>query len=243
MAQISASDVKKLRDATGAGMMDCKKALTEADGDYEKAVELLRVAGQAKAAKRGAERSATNGLVSSVDGALLQLGAETDFVAKNTEFQELAAQAVKAAAASRAETVEEVNAAQLPSGQSVGEAVEQLAVKIGEKLEVAAAAYFDGQTTVYLHRRASDLPPQVGVLVEYEGDDETAARQAAMQIAAMRPLYLSRDDVPAELVENERRIAEAAAARTTSRSRRCPGSSRAGSTPTSRTSPCSTSRR
>jgi elongation factor Ts len=211
MAQISARDVKALRDATGAGMMDCKKALTEADGDYDKAVELLRVAGQAKAAKRGAERSATNGLVASVDGALLQLGAETDFVAKNTEFQELAADAVKAAAASRAETVDAAIAAPLPSGQTVGEAVEQLAVKIGEKLEVAAAAYFDGQTAVYLHRRAADLPPQVGVLVEYEGEDETAARQAAMQIAAMRPLYLSRDDVPAELVENERRIAEATA--------------------------------
>jgi elongation factor Ts len=211
MAQISATDVKKLRDATGAGMMDCKKALTEADGDYEKAVEILRVSGQAKAQKRGAERSATNGLVASVDGALLQLGAETDFVAKNTEFQELAADAVKAVAASKAETVADANAAPLPSGQTVAEAVEQLAVKIGEKLEVSAAAYFDGQTTVYLHRRASDLPPQVGVLVEYEGEDETAARQTAMQIAAMRPLYLSRDEVPADIVENERRIAEATA--------------------------------
>jgi elongation factor Ts len=211
MATISAADVKKLRDATGAGMMDCKRALTEADGDYDKAVEILRVSGQAKAAKRGAERSATNGLVAAIDGAMLQLGAETDFVAKNTEFQQLAAEAVKAVAASRAETVAEANAASLPSGQTVGEAVEQLAIKIGEKLEVAAAAYFDGQTAVYLHRRASDLPPQVGVLVEYEGDDETAARGAAMQIAAMRPQYLTRDDVPADLVENERRIAEAGA--------------------------------
>ena len=211
MAQISAADVKKLRDATGAGMMDCKKALTEADGDYDKATEILRVSGQTKAAKRGAERSATNGLVASTDGALLQLGAETDFVAKNPEFQELAAQAVKAAAASRAGTVAEATAAPLPSGQTVGEAVEQLAIKIGEKLEVSAAAYFDGQTTVYLHRRASDLPPQVGVLVQYEGDDETAARGAAMQIAAMRPTYLTREEVPADLVENERRVAEATA--------------------------------
>jgi elongation factor Ts len=89
--------------------------------------------------------------------------------------------------------------------------VQELAVKIGEKLEVAAAAYFDGQTVVYLHRRASDLPPQVGVLIEYEGDDETAARTAAMHVAAMKPQYLSRDDVPADLVENERRIAEATA--------------------------------
>ncbi len=211
MAQIAATDVKKLRDATGAGMMDCKKALTEADGDYDLAGAGLRVQGQATAETRGAERSASNGLVAFADGALLQLGSETDFVAKNAEFQELAADAVKAAAAGQADTVEKANAASLPSGQTVAEAVEQLAVKIGEKLEVANAAYFDGQTAVYLHKRASDLPPQVGVLVEYEGGDETAARAAAMQIAAMRPIYLSRDDVPADLVENERRIAEATA--------------------------------
>jgi elongation factor Ts len=208
---ISAADVKKLRDATGAGMMDCKKALTEADGDYDAAVEILRVNGQAKAAKRGAERSATNGLVAFEDGALLQLGAETDFVAKNQEFQDLATEAVKAVAANHATGVEAANAAALPSGQTVGEAVEALAVKIGEKLEVSNAAYFDGKTVVYLHRRASDLPPQVGVLVEYDGADETAARAVAMQIAAMRPTYLSRDEVPADLVENERRIAEAQA--------------------------------
>jgi elongation factor Ts len=211
MATITATDVKQLRDATGAGMMDCKKALTEADGDFEKAVEILRVSGQAKAAKRGAERSASNGLVASSDGAMLQLGAETDFVAKNQAFQDLAADAVKAVAASKADSVEAANAATLPSGQTVGAAVEELAVKIGEKLEVSAAAYFDGQTAVYLHRRAADLPPQVGVLVEYEGSDASAARGAAMQIAAMRPLYVSRDEVPADLVENERRIAEASA--------------------------------
>src|SRR6478736_5054088 len=203
MATISAADVKTLRDATGAGMMDCKKALTEADGDFDKAVEILRVSGQAKAAKRGTERAATNGLVASTDGAMLQLGAETDFVAKNQAFQDLAADAVKAVAASKAGSVEAANAATLPSGQTVGEAVEELAIKIGEKLEVSAAAY--------LHRRASDLPPQVGVLVEYEGSDASAARGAAMQVAAMRPQYVSRDDVPADLVENERRIAEATA--------------------------------
>jgi len=211
MATIAAADVKKLRDATGAGMMDCKKALTESDGDYELAVEYLRVNGQAKAAKRGAERSASNGLVASVDGALLQLGAETDFVAKNDEFQTLANAAVQAVAAAKAESVDAANAAAMPSGQTVGEAVGELAVKIGEKLEVANATYFDGQTVVYLHRRASDLPPQVGVLVEYEGTDQSAARAAAMQIAAMRPQYLTREEVPADLVENERRIAEATA--------------------------------
>jgi elongation factor Ts len=211
MSTITAAEVKKLRDSTGAGMMDAKRALTEAEGDFNKAVEVLRVSGQAKAAKRGAERSATNGLVASSDGALLQLGAETDFVAKNEEFQRLAADAVQAVAASRADSVEAAKAAPLPSGQTVADAVEELAVKIGEKLEVSAAAYFDGRTVAYLHRRASDLPPHVGVLVEYDGADQAAARTAAMQIAAMRPQYLSREEVPTDLVENERRIAEATA--------------------------------
>ena len=211
MSTITAAEVKKLRDSTGAGMMDAKRALTEAEGDFNKAVEVLRVSGQAKAAKRGAERSATNGLVASSDGALLQLGAETDFVAKNEEFQRLAADAVQAVAASRADSVEAAKAAPLPSGQTVADAVEELAVKIGEKLEVTAAAYFDGRTVAYLHRRASDLPPQVGVLVEYDGADQAAARTVAMQIAAMRPQYLSREEVPTDLVENERRIAEATA--------------------------------
>ncbi len=211
MATITAADVKKLRDATAAGMMDCKRALTEADGDFDQAVEILRVNGQAKAAKRGAERSATNGLVANEGGALLQLGAETDFVAKNEEFQALAADAVKAIAESKADSIEAANEATLGSGKTVAAAVEDLALKIGEKLEVSAAAYLDGKTVVYLHKRAADLPPQVGVLVQYTGDDETAARAAAMQIAAMRPQYLHRDEVPADLVENERRIAEATA--------------------------------
>ncbi len=211
MATIAATDVKRLRDATGAGMMDAKKALTEAEGDFDKAIEILRVTGQAKAAKRGAEREASNGLVAAEGGALLQLGAETDFVAKNEEFQALAVDAVKAVAANQADGLEAANAATLPSGKTVADAVQELAVKIGEKLELSQAAYFPGKTTVYLHRRASDLPPQVGVLVEYEGADESAARTAAMQIAAMRPQYVSRDEVPAETVENERRIAEATA--------------------------------
>ena len=211
MAGFAAIDVKKLRDATGAGMMDAKKALTEADGDFDKAIELLRVAGQAKAAKRGAERSATNGLVVFADGALVQLGAETDFVAKNAEFQALADEVVKAAAAAKANSVDEANAAALESGKTVAEAVSELAATIGEKLEVANAAYFDGQTAVYLHRRSSDLPPQVGVVVQYEGEDSSIARTTAMQVAAMRPQYLSADEVPAELLDNERRIAEATA--------------------------------
>jgi elongation factor Ts len=211
MAPIAAADVKKLRDATGAGMMDAKKALTEADGDFEKAIEVLRVSGAAKAAKRGAERSASNGLVAAADGALIKLGAETDFVAKNDEFQRLGAEIVAAVAAAKADSVEAATATTLGSGRTVGDAVTELAAKIGEKLELSNAAYVAGQHALYLHRRDPDLPPQIGVLVEYEGDDEEAAKAAARQIAAMRPNYLTRDEVPADEVERERRIAEEAA--------------------------------
>jgi elongation factor Ts len=211
MATVAATDVKKLRDATGAGMMDAKKALTEAEGDFDQAIEILRVTGQAKAAKRGAERSASNGLVAAEGGALIQLGAETDFVAKNEQFQNLAFQIAAMASARKLDGVDAVRAAELPSGKTVSEAIEALAVVIGEKLELSNAAYFDGQTALYLHKRASDLPPQVGVLVQYEGDDSAAARAVAMQVAAMRPQYVTRDEVPADIVENERRIAEATA--------------------------------
>ncbi|HYP44326.1 MAG TPA: translation elongation factor Ts [Propionibacteriaceae bacterium] len=208
---IAAVDVKKLRDATGAGMMDAKKALTEAQGDFDQAVEILRVTGQAKAAKRGAERSASNGLVAAEGGAMIQLGAETDFVAKNEQFQNLASEIASLASTQKLAGVKAVLPAQLPSGKTVAEAIEALAVVIGEKLELTDAAYFEGQTAVYLHKRASDLPPQVGVLVQYEGSDESAARTVAMQVAAMRPQYVHRDEVPADVVENERRIAEATA--------------------------------
>ncbi|WP_392508380.1 translation elongation factor Ts [Naumannella halotolerans] len=207
---VTAAEVKKLRDATGAGMMDAKKALTEADGDYDKAVDLLRVAGQAKAAKRGAEREASNGLVANSGNALIQLGAETDFVAKNAEFMDLADQIAKVADSAQTDSVEALNAAEL-NGGTVAEAIQQLAAKIGEKLELTNAAWFGGTTEVYLHRRASDLPPQVGVLVEYTGDNATAVRGVALQIAAMKPTYLTRDEVPAEIVENEKKVAEAAA--------------------------------
>lgn len=206
---ITAADVKKLRDATGAGMMDAKKALTEADGDFDKAIEILRVTGQAKAAKRGAEREASNGLVAAAGNALIQLGAETDFVAKNEEFVALAQKIAAAADAAKADSVEAANAAALEDGTTVGDAVQALAAKIGEKLELSAVAYFDGANThAYLHRRAADLPPQVGVLVEYEGGSDELAHSVALQIAAMSPDYVTRDEVPADTVASERRIAE-----------------------------------
>lgn len=209
---ITAADVKKLRDATGAGMMDAKKALTEADGDFDKAVEILRISGAAKAAKRGAEREATSGLVASAGSALVELNSETDFVAKNEEFIALAERLAVAADQAQPAGAEEFAAATLDDGRTVAETITALAAVIGEKIELGRVASFgEAQVATYMHRRASDLPPAVGVLVEYHGDDEAAARGVAMQIAAMRPRYLTREDVPADIVEKEREIAEATA--------------------------------
>jgi elongation factor Ts len=208
---ITAADVKKLRDATGAGMLDCKKALEEGDGDFDKAIEVLRVKGAAKAAKRGAERTASAGLVATSGGALVELNSETDFVAKSDTFLQLADEVVTAAEKSKAADAEALKAARVSNGQTVAEAIESLAAVIGEKIELGRVAYFDGAATAYMHRRSSDLPPAVGVLVAFEGDDEEAARGAAMQIAAMRPQFVSRDEVPAEVVAKEREIAEATA--------------------------------
>ena len=211
MATISAADVKKLRDLTGAGMMDCKSALTEADGDFDRAIEILRVKGAAKAAKRGAERTASAGLVAAMDGAMVELNSETDFVAKSEQFQQLAAEVVTAVASAKAADPTAAANARTADGQTVEEAISNAAAVIGEKLQLGRVAYFSGLVASYLHRRASDLPPTVGVLVEYRGDDAEAARAAAMQIAAMRPDYVSRDEVPADVVAKEREIAEATA--------------------------------
>lgn len=208
---ITAADVKKLRDATGAGMMDAKKALTEADGDFEKAGEILRITGAAKAAKRGAEREASAGLVANKGAAIVELNSETDFVAKNDQFIALAEELAAAADETKPASAEEFAGQKLASGKTVAETVADLAVVIGEKIELGRVAAFDGQVATYMHRRASDLPPAVGVIVEFDGDNADAARGAAMQIAAMRPRYLTRDDVPADIVAKEREIAEATA--------------------------------
>ncbi|MBW8750230.1 MAG: elongation factor Ts [Propionibacteriales bacterium] len=203
---ITAADVKKLRDLTAAGMMDAKKALEEADGDFDKAVEVLRVKGQAKAEKRAGEREATAGLVAASGGALVELKSETDFVAKNEDFVATAQRIADAADAAKAGDLEALKAVEL-DGKTVGEVVETLAITIGEKIELGEVAYFDGPSVVYLHKRAADLPPAVGVLVEYDGD-EAAARAAAMQVAAMRPQYLTRDEVPADIVAAEKDVLE-----------------------------------
>ena len=210
MAAITASMVGELRAKTDAPMMECKKALTEADGDFDAAVEILRISGAAKAAKRGAERTASNGLVAARGGSLVELLCETDFVAKNADFQDLAEVIVSAADAGRVADREALSGVALHSGKTVAEEIAAMAGVIGEKLELGRVARIEGTIATYMHRRAADLPPQVGVLVSYEGDEDTA-RAIGMQIAAMRPEYLTRDEVPADVVANEQRIAEATA--------------------------------
>ena len=211
MADFTAADVKKLRELTGAGMMDCKKALEANAGDMDKAIEELRIKGQAKAAKRGAERTAGNGLVAAAQNSMVELNCETDFVAKNEQFQQLAADIVAHVAATGIADREALLEEKLEDGRTVRESIDAANAIIGEKLELGRVAHFTGQVAAYMHRRSADLPAQVGVLVEYAGDDATAARGAAMQIAAMKAQYVSREAVPAEIVENERRIAEATA--------------------------------
>ncbi|GAB7050640.1 translation elongation factor Ts [Catenuloplanes indicus] len=211
MSNFTAADVKKLRDLTGAGMMDSKKALTEAEGDFDKAVELLRIKGAKDVGKR-AGRTAANGLVAHSGKALLEINCETDFVAKNADFVAFAQELVEHGATAGVTDAEGLKASTLADGRTVDAAVQELSAKIGEKLVVNRFAVLDGTTAVYLHRKAQDLPPAVGVLVEYTGKSDEAAdadaRAVAMQIAAMRPKYVTRDEVPADVVESERRIAE-----------------------------------
>ena len=210
MANFTAADVKKLRELTGAGMLDCKNALTETDGDFDKAVEALRIKGAKDVGKR-AERATAEGLVAAKGGALIELNSETDFVAKNAEFQKLADEVVSAAAAAKATDVDALKAAPISAGRAtttVEQAIAELSAKIGEKLELRRAAYFDGTVETYLHKRAADLPPGVGVLVEYTGGSAEAAHAAALQIAALKARYLTREDVPEDVVASERRIAE-----------------------------------
>jgi elongation factor Ts len=214
MANYTAADVKKLRDLTGAGMMDCKKALEEADGDFDKAVEFLRIKGAKDVGKR-AGRTAANGIVSHFGSALLEVNCETDFVAKTPDFVALGQQLVEFGAKNNIADAAALSVAVLPDGKSVADTVQEYSAKIGEKIVVNRFVDLDaanGTVAVYLHRKAQDLPPQVGVLVQYTGKTDEAgdadARGIGMQIAAMRPRFLTRDEVPAEVVDSERRIAE-----------------------------------
>ena len=213
MANFTAADVKRLRDQTGAGMMDCKNALSEADGDFEAAVELLRVKGVKDAGKRAA-RTAANGLVTAeLDGTsagvLVELNCETDFVAKTPLFQETAAQIAKAAISARVPDRLTLLAAEVRPGTTVEQLIEEAGASLKEKLELGRFARFEGgYVEKYLHRSDAALPPTLGVLVQLDKENKEVARDLAQQVAAMRPLYTTRGDVPAEVVEKERRIAE-----------------------------------
>ena len=210
MADYTAADVKRLRELTGSGMLDCKNALASNGGDFDKAVEALRIKGAKDVGKR-AERATAEGLVAAKGGALIELNSETDFVAKNAEFQKLAEQVVDAALAAEAADVDALNAAKI-GDKTVEETIAELSAKIGEKLVLRRVQYFGGNVETYLHKRAADLPPAVGVLVEFDSGDAEKGRDAAhtvaLQIAALKAKYLTRDDVPADLVAAEKRVAQ-----------------------------------
>ncbi|WP_138275550.1 translation elongation factor Ts [Rhodoluna limnophila] len=211
MANYTAADVKALREKSGAGMMDCKGALDEADGNIDKAMEVLRLKGLKGVTKREG-RTTSNGLiVARVEGGtgyLIELACETDFVAKAPKFVELADRVADAVVAAGAETLEAALAADL-NGQSVLDAINDEAAIMGEKVELRKVVSIkDAAVDAYLHRTSKDLPPQVGVLVAYSGSDATTAHDVAVHIAAFSPSVLTRDDVDAEVVATERRIAE-----------------------------------
>ncbi|WOF21572.1 translation elongation factor Ts [Microbacterium betulae] len=209
MANFTIADIKALREQLGTGMVDTKKALEEADGDVEKAVEILRLKGAKGNAKR-ADRAASEGLVVAreSDGAatLLELACETDFVAKNERFIALADRVTDAAAAVGADSVEAALAAQA-GDQTVDRLISDEAAIIGEKVELRRVRTLVGDAfQIYLHRTSKDLPPQVGVVVAYTGDDAETARSIAQHISFANPSYLTRDEVPADVVEKEREI-------------------------------------
>jgi elongation factor Ts len=213
MANFTAADVKRLRDQTGAGMMDCKNALAEAEGDLEAAIELLRLKG-AKDVNKRATRTAANGLVTAeLDGTragvLIELNCETDFVAKTDLFQQVAAEitgvAIKTGAGDRLALL----ATETKSGTTVQQLIEEAGASLKEKLELGRFARFEGgYVASYLHRSDAALPPTLGVLVQLDSDNAEVAKDLAQQVAAMRPLYTNKDDVPADVLEKERRIAE-----------------------------------
>jgi elongation factor Ts len=213
MANYTAADVKRLRELTGAGMMDCKNALVEADGDFEAAVEALRIKGAKDVGKR-AGRTAAQGLVTAAmdgtsRGVLLELNCETDFVAKTDLFQQVAADIAQAALKTGTTDRLEVLNLQVRDGHTASQLIESASASLKEKLELGRFAAFTGGYIVnYLHKSDPGLPPTLGVLVDTDEKGAPIAMDIAHQVAAMRPQYVSRDDVPEDVVANERRIAE-----------------------------------
>ena len=208
----TAEDVKKLREATAAGMLDCKKALDEANGDYDKAVEIIRVKGLKGVTKREG-RTTSNGLVvaraSGNLGVMLELNCETDFVAKGERFQELADELIAHLEAAKVGDLAGFLASKLPTGKTVQERVDEGNATLGEKIEIRRVVVLDGSpVALYLHRTSPDRPPQLGVLVQLASDALEAGKDVAQHIAAFAPQYVRREDIPTDAIESERRIAE-----------------------------------
>ncbi|MEO1765694.1 translation elongation factor Ts [Thiobacter aerophilum] len=212
MAEITASMVKELRERTGLGMMECKKALTEANGDMNKAEDLLRIKSGAKASK-AAGRIAAEGVIGSYVspdgkiGALVEVNCETDFVAKNEEFLNFAKACAQLVAEHDPADVEALSKLKMASGQTVEEARQALIMKLGENMAIRRIARFatSGRLSVYLHGN------RIGVMVDLNGGDETLGKDIAMHVAASKPIAVSKEQVPAETIEREREIAKARA--------------------------------
>ena len=208
----TAEDVKRLREETAAGMLDCKKALDEAGGDYQKAVEIIRVKGLKGVTKREG-RATSNGLIVAKSegklGVMLELNCETDFVAKGERFIELGNELLDHLFASKEGNLEKFLASKLPSGKTVQERIDEGNATLGEKIEIRRIAVLDGSpVSIYLHRTSPDLPPQVGVIVQLATEALEAGKDVAQHIAAFAPKFLHRDEIPASELDSERRIAE-----------------------------------
>jgi elongation factor Ts len=212
LANYTAEDVKKLREATAAGMLDCKKALDEADGDYNKALDLIRVKGLKGITKREGRLTSNGAVVAKVEGNLgvmLELNCETDFVAKGERFVALADELLAHLQNAQSDSLEAFLASTTSNGSTVQATIDEANATMGEKIEVRRIAVIkDSPVGIYLHRTSPDLPPQVGVLVELVKDAAEVGKDIAQHIAAFAPQFVNREQVPAELIENERRIAE-----------------------------------
>ncbi|MEY3752989.1 MAG: elongation factor Ts [Actinobacteria bacterium] len=212
MAAYTAQDVKNLREATAAGMLDCKKALDEAEGDYNKAIDIIRVKGLKGVTKREGRLTSNGAVVAKVEGNLgvmLELNCETDFVAKGERFVALADELLAHLQNAQSDSLEAFLTTTMSNGKSVQATVDEANATLGEKIEVRRIAVLkDSPVGIYLHRTSPDLPPQVGVLVQLTKDAAEVGKDIAQHIAAFAPQFVNREDVPAELIENERRIAE-----------------------------------
>lgn len=211
MASYTAEDVKRLRELTAAGMVDCKKALDESGGDFDKAVEIIRVKGLKGVTKREG-RTTSNGLVAAKSEggvtAMLELNCETDFVAKGDRFQQVAKELIDHLNKTKSGDLAAFLAGSLPSGAGVQAFIDEANATLGEKIELRRIAVAEGATSLYLHQTSPDLPPQVGVVVKFDKDPGEVGRDVAQHIAAFAPQFLTRSEVPSDVVENERRLAE-----------------------------------